>query len=313
MSDQEPAELDADVQLEPSEAGQTGAEGAPGPAVFIMETALAEINRHAAEEPQHEIGGILVGSVVDGARPVVLVEAAIRGHAMAHTRGSVTFTHETWNEINSVKDSQYPDLKIVGWYHSHPGFGLFLSGHDLFIHQNFFTAPWQVAVVVDPLAKSWGCFTWHGKELVQDGTVHEVAVQWASAEPAVPAIAPAAPAAAPAPIIIPAPAAPPSNRGVTWAMGLIGLLLAILIGLTLSAYNDVRILKGQTVTMGQQLGNVQHELTALRDRILDLGDTPAPPASPAASTAAEPRSPDSPTASPTPATASPPPAERTAP
>jgi len=38
-------------------------------------------------------------------------------------------------------DAQFADKKIVGWYHSHPGFGIFLSEYDLFIHRNFFTAP----------------------------------------------------------------------------------------------------------------------------------------------------------------------------
>ncbi len=31
-----------------------------------------------------------------------------------------------------------PNIDIVGWYHTHPSFGIFLSHHDLFIHQNFF-------------------------------------------------------------------------------------------------------------------------------------------------------------------------------
>ncbi|MCE5237046.1 Mov34/MPN/PAD-1 family protein [bacterium] len=259
-----------------------------GPAVFVLETALADVNSHAAEEPEHEIGGILVGSVIDGPRPVVLVEAAIRGHAMAHSRGSVTFTHETWNEINAVKDNEYPDLKIVGWYHSHPGFGLFLSGHDLFIHQNFFNTPWQVAVVADPLAKSWGCFTWHGQELSQEPDVHTVAVQWAAA--GAPQSASAAPAPQPAPIIIPAPAPDVPTRGITWALGLIGLLLALLIGVSLATYNDVRVLKGQVAGLNEQVSGMSHELTAIRDRVLDLSQaeqgheasspSPAPEAAP---------------------------------
>ena len=71
-------------------------------------------------------------------------------------------------EINREHDETYPDLKMVGWYHSHPGFGVFLSGHDLFIHRNFFTAPWQVAFVTDPLGKASGCFTWNNGELKED-------------------------------------------------------------------------------------------------------------------------------------------------
>ena len=52
--------------------------------------------------------------------------------------------------------------KIVGWYHSHPGFGVFLSEHDLFIQQNFFSNPQQVAWVYDPHTDEEGCFGWIG-------------------------------------------------------------------------------------------------------------------------------------------------------
>lgn len=281
---------DADVQLEPQpEPSPTAA--ATSALVFIMETALRDVNAHAAEEPQYEIGGILVGSVTEGERPVVLVEAAIRGEKMAHARGSVTFTHETWNEINAVKDSQYPDLKIVGWYHSHPGFGLFLSGHDLFIHKNFFSAPWQIAVVADPLAKSWGCFTWQGQDLAQDPQVHTVAVQWSPGDP--PAANSEAPAPPPQPVILPPPAPAPRDRGVVWALGVLGLLLALLIGIAVANYHDLGRLRTQVQTLNQQVSALSHELTVVRDRVLDLS-APAPaPAPPAATPAPTPLPPGS--------------------
>jgi hypothetical protein len=59
-----------------------------------------------------------------------------------------------------VKDKDYPDKSVVGWYHSHPGFGVFLSDHDLFIHENFFSARHQVAWVYDPHSDEEGCFGW---------------------------------------------------------------------------------------------------------------------------------------------------------
>ena len=59
-----------------------------------------------------------------------------------------------------MKDSRYPDQRIVGWYHSHPGFGVFLSEHDLFIHRNFFSDPAQIAWVYDPHSDEEGCFAW---------------------------------------------------------------------------------------------------------------------------------------------------------
>ena len=64
-----------------------------------------------------------------------------------------------------VKDELYPEERIVGWYHSHPGFGVFLSEHDLFIQENFFSSPGQVAWVYDPHTDEEGCFGWVAGEV----------------------------------------------------------------------------------------------------------------------------------------------------
>jgi hypothetical protein len=57
-------------------------------------------------------------------------------------------------------DRDYPDKRILGWYHTHPGFGIFLSDMDVFIQENFFPEPWQAAFVYDPKAKEEGIFLW---------------------------------------------------------------------------------------------------------------------------------------------------------
>jgi len=42
---------------------------------------------------------------------------------------------------------------IVGWYHSHPGYGCFLSSIDIQSQKVFFTNPNHVALVIDPINK----------------------------------------------------------------------------------------------------------------------------------------------------------------
>jgi proteasome lid subunit RPN8/RPN11 len=65
------------------------------------------------------------------------------------TRGSLRFTHEAWAEMNRVRDHRYPDMEIVGWYHTHPGQGIFLSPDDLNIHNNHFSDAFKLALVVE--------------------------------------------------------------------------------------------------------------------------------------------------------------------
>lgn len=126
----------------------------------------AVIYRQVFGNADREVGGVLVGrAAADGGLP--LLTGAIPAISADEQRATLTFTQEAWAHVHRVLESEFPpDEQIVGWYHSHPGFGIFLSGHDLFIHENFFSAPSQIAVVVDPLAQREGAFAWRAGELV---------------------------------------------------------------------------------------------------------------------------------------------------
>jgi proteasome lid subunit RPN8/RPN11 len=109
-----------------------------------------------------EICGVLIGKEKDG---TTYVNACIGGEKAAERGASVTFTQDTWEHIYEIKDKKFPDDAMVGWYHTHPGFGIFLSGYDLFIQKNFFSAPHQIAWVFDPQSGEEGCFGWKDQEI----------------------------------------------------------------------------------------------------------------------------------------------------
>jgi proteasome lid subunit RPN8/RPN11 len=128
--------------------------------VVVMEAEVArKIRQHARTSMKAEVCGVLIGNTE---HERMTVEACIAGINAAQGGAHVTFTQDTWEHIYKIKDKEYPDHKIVGWYHSHPGFGVFLSEHDLFIQQNFFSNPQQVAWVYDPHTDEEGCFGWVG-------------------------------------------------------------------------------------------------------------------------------------------------------
>lgn len=120
---------------------------------------------HQANRPINEVGGVLIGDIYgDEEGPFLEVRAAI---AAKHTRtehAQVTFTPETWADINQTKDERYPDVRIVGWYHTHPRFGVFLSERDRFIHRHSFSQPWAAAFVLDPIQQTEGFFVWSDGE-----------------------------------------------------------------------------------------------------------------------------------------------------
>ena len=136
------------------------------PAVRVsMESEVArQVRQHGRSSMKTEVCGVLIGRE-EGS--LTIVEACIAGANAAQGGAHVTFTQDTWEHIYQVKDKKYPDARIVGWYHSHPGFGVFLSDHDLFIHQNFFSSPQQIAWVYDPHNDEEGCFGWRTGEVVK--------------------------------------------------------------------------------------------------------------------------------------------------
>ena len=133
--------------------------------ILINESAFRDAQRHSLTSLNREVAGMLVGprpeEKKDGRWIVHVSDAIVAKHT--EMRGaSVTYTPESWRYIHDVLAEKYPNEEavIVGWYHTHPGFGIFLSGMDLFIHQNFFIQPWHIALVLDPVAHTSGFFTW---------------------------------------------------------------------------------------------------------------------------------------------------------
>jgi proteasome lid subunit RPN8/RPN11 len=157
--------------VEPAELRILGLRRPPGhttPAaadILINEPAFRAAQAHARSDLSREVAGMLVGprpeKQPDGRYVVHVTDVIVARHTRMQG-ASVTYTPESWRYVTDVLHERYPDeaALIVGWYHTHPGFGIFLSGMDLFIHQHFFTQKWHVALVLDPLAQRSGFFCW---------------------------------------------------------------------------------------------------------------------------------------------------------
>jgi proteasome lid subunit RPN8/RPN11 len=134
------------------------AKAAEGQPTLVVDSEVVRlIRQHARSSGKTEVCGVLIGQDRDHR---IEVAACIEGQNADEAGAHVTFTQDTWEHIYAVKDKKFPDERIVGWYHSHPGFGIFLSEHDTFIHRNFFSSPGQVAWVFDPQSDEEGCFGW---------------------------------------------------------------------------------------------------------------------------------------------------------
>ncbi len=139
--------------------------------IFLHEAVLESILDYSEQDACRELGGFLVGGLHEDGRAYVEVRHFLPAVDARSRAASLTFTHDTWAQLNRKVERQFPDEIVIGWHHTHPNFGIFLSAYDLFIHRHFFSEAWQIALVVDPQRQEFGFFQWRQGQVVDCGFV----------------------------------------------------------------------------------------------------------------------------------------------
>jgi len=127
--------------------------------VSVSKEVLRKVEQHAKSRPEEEVLGFLIGRMEDQAPNVLIVEDAISGETISE-RYRVTMPKETIAKIADDIITGRIKGNVVGWYHSHPGLGLFLSDYDIATQaklQQF--SPYIVALVIDPKRDEVSFFT----------------------------------------------------------------------------------------------------------------------------------------------------------
>ncbi len=130
--------------------------------IVVTQAALDQIQTHCKSDTRVELGGVLLGRPYLNNRQIFLqIEAAIPASTNDNGPVHFTFTADAWAQIH-VDRSIYPELEIVGWFHTHPDLGVFYSADDEIVHAAAFTQPWHVGLVVDPVRNQASFFAWDG-------------------------------------------------------------------------------------------------------------------------------------------------------
>lgn len=153
--------------------------------VIAHPTALTQVDEHAHSNVQSELGGALLGKAYRYQKIVfVEVMAAIPVGSADHGPIHFTFSADSWPQIQRDRNEHYPDLDIVGWFHTHPGLGVFYSSDDVVVHSAAFTLPWHVGLVVDPIRKEAAFFGWQQGSLAPLSGFYEL-IEAVDSQPAI--------------------------------------------------------------------------------------------------------------------------------
>lgn len=125
--------------------------------VYVYAGALSAAEDHfrQASWEKKEALGLLVGRAFcfEG-RAYAVAEEYVTAQNDA-TAVSVRFSRDAFSNLSEKLSN---GKQVVGWIHSHPDLGCFLSHTDVATHEAFFSEAYHFAFVVDPVRHEKTCF-----------------------------------------------------------------------------------------------------------------------------------------------------------
>ena len=109
-----------------------------------------------AKSTENEIIGLLIGQYDDG---IIVIKDAVSGEQQSDKTHVKLFTKTIAEITHKIMNGEISGL-IVGWYHSHPGYGIFFSDTDISTQLKFHQFSENVCgIVIDPTTNEMGVFT----------------------------------------------------------------------------------------------------------------------------------------------------------
>jgi len=134
--------------------GAGGNKDSPSPdcaeKIHVSSLALLKMLKHGRAGVPMEVMGLMLGQFVDDYTINCVDVFAMPQSGTGVSVEAVDPVFQT-KMLDMLKQTGRPEM-VVGWYHSHPGFGCWLSGVDINTQSSFEALnPRAVALVVDPI------------------------------------------------------------------------------------------------------------------------------------------------------------------
>jgi len=150
----------AHLWLDPDDREEYRSQEEKGLELFISKVAEEKMRNHTMSmlEERKEAMGLMLGTLHahEGGEFTLVREVVTTALESSSVR--VRFDKNSYERLFASMDDCGFDFIIVGWYHSHPGHGCFMSSTDIDTQRRLFRERYHSALVFDPVNKNVKAF-----------------------------------------------------------------------------------------------------------------------------------------------------------
>ena len=123
--------------------------------LYVQRIAEEKMRNHALEgmRRSHEVMGLMMGGRFEWQGKEYAMTRDVVTTELEASEYHVRFDHDALEGLFESLDDLDFDYSIVGWYHSHPGIGCFMSDTDISTQEGAFNMPHHSALVLDPVRR----------------------------------------------------------------------------------------------------------------------------------------------------------------
>lgn len=117
--------------------------------LFLQQRAITALHDHFRSAPEQGILGFLLGNLYECPEThtrYAVIDLVMRLSAQIYADKTTLVVSRVWEKMQ--EEVTKSGGRLLGWYHSHPPTGIELPAGDVETHQQYFSDPWQVALVL---------------------------------------------------------------------------------------------------------------------------------------------------------------------
>ncbi len=134
--------------------------GSKAPLVWIERKLLRRLTSPGPSIETTDRAGLLIGETLEGG--TLRLIGSVELFSGQFPDNSLSALENAVASLLGEAARLWPGKSVLGWFHTHPGFGVFVSSEDMVVHQNLSAYGCQIALIIDPIKNQASFFFMDG-------------------------------------------------------------------------------------------------------------------------------------------------------